>query len=139
MQVQADDFNKFCFIVPPGRYRVAPYVSADDKSKGLVVAPTHTDLVVVGEPVLDLSFGQAKLSIHGSVYCVDGPCPDDVLVVVHVASTGTKVLSGKLVDLAAHAAAAGKPAITPGRKGCCLVVSKVFISMCFCSAALGAQ
>lgn len=96
MHTLADDFNKFCFIVPPGRYRVAPYVSADDKAKGLVVAPTHTDVTVVGEPVHDLSFGQAKLFLHGSVSCLDGPCPDDVMVVVNVASTGTKVMSGKL-------------------------------------------
>jgi hypothetical protein len=96
MHTLADDFNKFCFIVPPGRYRVAPYVSADDKAKGLVVAPTHSDVTVLGEPIHDLSFGQAKLVLHGSVSCLDGPCPDDVMVVVNVASTGTKVMSGKL-------------------------------------------
>jgi hypothetical protein len=87
--------------VPPGRYRIAPYVSADDKAKGLVVAPTHVDLSVVGEPVHDLQFGQAKLALHGSVSCLDGPCPDDVMVVVHVASTGTKVMSGQLGNIPA--------------------------------------
>lgn len=99
MHTSADDFNKFCFLVPPGRYRVAPYVSADDKSRGLVVAPTHSDVTVVGEPVQDLQFGQAKLALHGSVICLNGNCPDDVMVVVNVASTGTKVMSGKLGDI----------------------------------------
>lgn len=101
MHTMADDFNKFCFLVPPGRYRVAPYVSADDKAKGLVVAPTHVDLSVVGEPVHDLQFGQAKLALHGSVSCLDGACPDDVMVLVHVASTGTKVMSGQLGNIPA--------------------------------------
>lgn len=101
LQAVADDLNKFCFVVPAGRYRVAPYVSADDKAKGLVVAPTHVDITVVGEPILDLQFGQAKLALHGTVQCLDGPCPDDVLVEVHVASTGTKVMSGKLSELPA--------------------------------------
>lgn len=108
MQAIADDFNKFCFMVPPGRYRIAPYVSTDDKAKGLVVAPTHVDLAVAGEPVLELMFGQAKLALHGNVYCLDGPCPDDVMIVVHVESTGTKVMSGKLGDLQADHASTGK-------------------------------
>lgn len=96
----ADDFNRWCFMVPAlGRYRVAPYVSADDRSKGLVVAPTHSDVSLVGEPVTNLSFGQAKLALHGSVLCLDGPCPDELMVVVHVASTGTKVLSGKVGNI----------------------------------------
>jgi hypothetical protein len=96
----ADDFNRWCFMVPaPGRYRVAPYVSADDRAKGLVVAPTHSDVSLVGEPVTDLSFGQAKLNFHGSVLCLDGACPDDLMVVVHVASTGTKILSGKVGNI----------------------------------------
>lgn len=96
----ADDFNRWCFMVPAlGRYRVAPYVSADDRSKGLVVAPTHSDVSLVGEPVTNLSFGQAKLALHGSVLCLDGPCPDELMVVVHVASTGTKILSGKVGNI----------------------------------------
>lgn len=101
MHTLADNLYKWCFLVPPGRYRVAPHVSADDKTKGLVVAPTHVDLSVNGEPELGLVFGQAKLAIHGNVVCLDGPCPDDVAVEVHVASTGTKILSGKLKDIPA--------------------------------------
>jgi hypothetical protein len=76
----------FCFAsVPPGRYRVAPYISADEKSKGLVFSPSHVDLQLAGQPLVNVVFSQAQLSVAGEVVCLAGPCPGDVQLVLRAA------------------------------------------------------
>jgi hypothetical protein len=76
----------FCFSsVPPGRYRVAPYVSADEKSKGLVFSPGHVDLQLAGQPLVNVVFSQAQLAVAGEVVCLTGPCPGDVQLTLRAA------------------------------------------------------
>lgn len=95
----ADAASAFCFTVPPGRYRVAPYVTSDEKSRGLIFSPNHADLEVSGEPVFNVVFSQAQLTISGSVVCLDGPCPGDVHVSLKSAA-GKVVVSARLDEIA---------------------------------------
>jgi hypothetical protein len=78
----ADEHLHYCFSVPPGRYRVAPIVTAEHMARGLVVAPPYADIELRGEPVHGVEFRQAILALLGSVACLDGPCPGDVFIQV---------------------------------------------------------
>lgn len=86
-------------MLVPCRYRVAPYVTSEEKSKGLIFKPTHTDFEVSGEPVLHLSFSQAQLTVAGSVVCMDGPCPGDVQLSLRDAA-GKVVYAARLDEVA---------------------------------------
>lgn len=82
-----------------GRYRVAPYVSSEEKSKGLVFAPTHSDFEISGEPVLHLTFNQAQLTVTGTVICLDGSCPGDVTQLFLKDGGGKLVLVARLDEV----------------------------------------
>ncbi|KAF6256204.1 hypothetical protein COO60DRAFT_1702424 [Scenedesmus sp. NREL 46B-D3] len=112
----------FCFAsVPPGRYRVAPYVSAGDKAKGLLFSPSHVDLQLAGQPLVNVVFSQAQLSVAGEVECLGGPCPGDVQLVLRGAD-GKVAASVRLDDVAVKdKQSTGKsirymlPRVSPGR------------------------
>jgi hypothetical protein len=90
----------FCFTsVPPGRFRVAPYISADEKSTGLVFSPGHVDLQLAGQPIVNVVFSQAQLSVAGEVACLAGPCPGDVQLVLQAAE-GKVAASVRLDEVA---------------------------------------
>lgn len=92
--------GEFCFArVPPGRYRAAPYVTADEKSKGLVFSPSFVDVQLAGQPVVNVVFSQAQLSVAGEVACLAGPCPGDVQLLLRAAD-GKVAASARLDEVA---------------------------------------
>ncbi len=67
--------GSFCFEVKSGTYSVFPVVSSEEKERGLRLLPAEKTVKVEGIPVLDVNFSQHKLSISGSIKCLD-KCSD---------------------------------------------------------------
>jgi hypothetical protein len=105
-QVSTDASGGFCFSVPPGSCRIAPYVSGDEKSKGLIFTPSHLDLEVVGDPRLDLAFSQAQLTVSGTVTCLDGACPGDIQLTLR-SSGGKSSYTALLSEVAVKSQSSG--------------------------------
>ncbi|KAJ7534510.1 hypothetical protein O6H91_13G097300 [Diphasiastrum complanatum] len=65
---RVDQTGSFCFEVPPGEYRLSPLTTSVESQSGLIFSPSHLDITVT-EPLLDILFSQAHVSISGLVLC----------------------------------------------------------------------
>jgi protocatechuate 3,4-dioxygenase beta subunit len=75
LSVRADRDGRFCFEVEPGhKYTVRPQAAASETAKGVTLAPAHRTVTVEAEPVLNVDFMQARVSISGRVKCLTSPC-----------------------------------------------------------------
>eukprot|EP00898_Chlorokybus_atmophyticus_P005383 jgi/Chlat1/5846/Chrsp4S06365 len=72
--------GRFCFQVAPGTYAVAPVVTAEEKNAGLLLSPPQQELVIGNEPVTDLLFLQALVTVSGHINCLVTPCPGNIAV-----------------------------------------------------------
>ena len=63
--------GEFCFEVKSGQYTVTPFITSDEKEKGLRLQPTEKTVQIDGSPLLNLNFIQAKLSVNGKVKCLE--------------------------------------------------------------------
>ena len=51
-----DENGEFCFEVKPGQYLVTPLVTVEEKEKGLKLIPSESNVLVSGEPILNVNF-----------------------------------------------------------------------------------
>ncbi|KAH6758040.1 Carbohydrate-binding-like fold [Perilla frutescens var. hirtella] len=65
-----DESGSFCFLVPPGGYRLSAIAATPESSPELQFSPHHID-VVINKPLLDVKFYQAQVNVRGSVVCKD--------------------------------------------------------------------
>eukprot|EP00775_Hariotina_reticulata_P012385 gene12385-12519_t len=118
--VSSDPAGNFCFSVPAGSYRIAPYASVDEKSKGLIFNPSHLDAGVVGEPRLDITFSQAQLTVSGTVVCLDEACPGDTQLTLR-SGAGKVSYTALLSEVAVkdQGAVPGRYSLVASRAGWC--------------------
>ncbi|XP_020582694.1 LOW QUALITY PROTEIN: nodal modulator 1-like [Phalaenopsis equestris] len=60
--------GSFCFLVPPGEYRLSALALSSDTSSSPLFSPPYID-IKVNSPLLDIEFFEAQVNIHGSVLC----------------------------------------------------------------------
>jgi hypothetical protein len=65
---QTDDSGNFCFEVPPGEYRLSAFAATPESSPELQFLPPYVD-VSVHNPLLNVVFYQAQVTVSGSVAC----------------------------------------------------------------------
>lgn len=66
-----NDDGSFCFETAPGTYSVAVVLSPAERSKGLRLKPEELRVKVETEPVLDVEFSQSRVSVSGTVKCLE--------------------------------------------------------------------
>ncbi|KAK8947068.1 hypothetical protein KSP39_PZI007206 [Platanthera zijinensis] len=70
--------GSFCFLVPPGEYRISALAKYSNTSSSSLFAPSYID-IKVNTPLLDLEFFEAQVNIHGTVLCKE-KCSSSVVV-----------------------------------------------------------
>ena len=70
-RISTNENGEFCFEVKSGQYTVTPFITSDEKEKGLRLQPTEKTVQIDGSPLLNVNFIQAKLSINGKVKCLE--------------------------------------------------------------------
>ncbi|XP_031497491.1 uncharacterized protein LOC116262346 [Nymphaea colorata] len=73
-----DENGRFCFMVPPGEYRLSAIAATVEDAPNLQFLPAYID-IIVKSPVLHIEFSQAQVNILGAVICKE-QCSKSVFV-----------------------------------------------------------
>jgi len=74
----ADPSGAFCFLAPPGKYKIEVMISSTELKKGFILKPRDQAVDVVSEPVSGIQFKQFRASVTGKLKCI-GSCEDSVV------------------------------------------------------------
>ena len=56
----SDKEGKFCFMVPPGEYRLTPTILPHERAGGLSFSPEFLDITISNQPMLNVDFAQVS-------------------------------------------------------------------------------
>jgi len=70
-RTSTNENGEFCFEVKSGHYTVTPAITQEEKERGLKFNPAEKQVNVDGSPVLNVNFGQTKVTIQGRVQCLE--------------------------------------------------------------------
>lgn len=66
-QTTSDASGKFCLWAKPGKYNVQPEISAEEKSKGLILGPRTREVHIVDAPITKIQFVEKRLNLKAEV------------------------------------------------------------------------
>eukprot|EP01127_Copromyxa_protea_P023042 TRINITY_DN8529_c0_g1_i1.p1 TRINITY_DN8529_c0_g1~~TRINITY_DN8529_c0_g1_i1.p1 ORF type:complete len:996 (-),score=239.24 TRINITY_DN8529_c0_g1_i1:43-3030(-) len=93
-RAQTDKRGAYCISVKPGKYSVKPQVDSSEIESGLLLSAMELTVVVESEPVLDINFDQARLTVSGQVRCIESPCHNSISVSLSAVGRTTRVTTG---------------------------------------------
>jgi len=74
----ADPAGKFCFIAPPGKFKIEVMVSSNEMKKGFLMKPKSLEVEVISHPISNIIFQQFRAKVMGKMTCI-GSCEDAVV------------------------------------------------------------